>query len=128
MSILNSIKKNIGVAEDYTVFDPTILMHINSVFSTLTQLGVGPSEGFMIEDNTADWPSFIGVDPRLNAVKTYVTLRVRLLFDPPETSFAITAIKEQIQELEWRLNVQSDIPTPLVDADLGVDGGTANGV
>jgi hypothetical protein len=105
MSILNSTKKILGIAEDYTVFDLDIITHINSAFSTLTQLGVGPAEGFMIEDATAVWSDFIGDDIQYNSVKSYVFLRVRLLFDPPATSYLIAAYEKQIQELEWRLSV-----------------------
>lgn len=104
-SILTSIKKNLGVDEAYEVFDPDILIYINSAIATLTQLGVGPAEGFMIEDKAATWGSFLGTDPRLNPVKTYIQLRVRMLFDPPQTSYLVEAMKQQIQEHEWRLNV-----------------------
>lgn len=106
-SILISTKKVLGIAEDYTVFDLDIITHINTAFSTLTQLGVGPAEGFMIEDETAVWTDFDPIDDdRLyNSVKSYVFLRVRQLFDPPSTSYLIAAFDRQIQELEWRLNV-----------------------
>lgn len=104
-SILNSVKKTLGLEEGYQPFDHEILTHINSVFFTLNQLGVGPEVGFSIEDDTATWNTFLGDDPNLNAVKTYIYLRVRLLFDPPQTSFAIESMNKQIQELEWRLNV-----------------------
>jgi len=104
-SILTSIKKVLGVDESYTAFDEDILMHINSVFSTLNQLGIGPTEGFMIEDSTATWDAFLGTDKRLNAVKTYTYLSVRFLFDPPTTSFVIDAMQKQIGELAWRLNI-----------------------
>jgi hypothetical protein len=107
-SILTSTKKVLGVDEEYTAFDMDILMHINTVFSTLNQIGVGPVEGFAIENAATTWDSFLGTDPRLNNVKTYVYLRVRYLFDPPTTSFHLTAMKEQIQELEWRLNVHRE--------------------
>jgi hypothetical protein len=103
-SILTSIKKILSISEDYTAFDLDILTHINSVFSTLNELGIGPVDGFMIDDETAVWADFLAGDNRLNNVKSYMYLRVRLLFDPPATSFHISAIKEQIQELEWRLN------------------------
>jgi hypothetical protein len=116
-SILTSTKMALGLAEDYTAFDPQIIMYINSVFSTLNQLGVGPDVGFMIEDKDATWSSFLGSDPRLNHIKTYVYLRVRLLFDPPTTGFTTTAIEKQITELEWRLNVQRE-DTEWVDPNL----------
>lgn len=115
-SILNSVKKVLGLAEDYTAFDPDIVLHINSVFSTLQQLGVGPTEGFEIEGATGTWDSFLGADPRLNNVKTYVSLRVRMLFDPPTTGHHVNAMQAQIQELEWRLNVHME-ETIWVDQD-----------
>lgn len=104
-SILDSTKKNLGIAQTDTTFDVDIIMHINSVFSTLEQLGVGPAGGFAIVDETALWSDFLGTDHRLNQVKTYMYLRVRLIFDPPQSSYAITAMQEQIKEHEWRLNV-----------------------
>ena len=104
-SILNSVKKILGIASDYDAFDTDIIIHINSVFSTLTQLGLGPNEGFMIEDASAVWEDFLLGDKRLNAIKTYVYLRVRVLFDPPTTGFVLAALQEQIKELEWRMNV-----------------------
>jgi hypothetical protein len=107
-SILTSTKKILGIAADYTVFDLDIITHINTAFSTLTQLGVGPAEGFMIEDDTAEWDDYIVDDMQYNAVKTYVYLRVRQLFDPPTTSYLIAAFQKQIEELEWRLNVHRE--------------------
>lgn len=109
-SILLSTKKILGIAPDYTVFDLDILTHINSAFSTLTQLGVGPTTGFMIEDESTEWAEFFGEVPDIqwNSVKTYVYLRVRQVFDPPTTSFAIQAFQDQIRELEWRLNVHRE--------------------
>jgi hypothetical protein len=115
-SILTSTKKILGIPEDYTVFDLDIITHINSAFSTLTQLGVGPPEGFMIEDDSTVWIDFIVDDIQYNAVKTYIYLRVRQLFDPPTTSYLITAFNEQIKELEWRLNVHRE-ETGWVDPD-----------
>lgn len=107
-SILTETKKVLGIDENYTVFDTDIKMHINTAFTTLQQLGVGPLTGFMITDHAPSWDNFTDADINLNAVKTYVYLRVRLLFDPPTTSFALEAMKEQIRELEWRLNVYSE--------------------
>lgn len=102
-SILTSTKKLLGIEEDYTAFDLDITLHINSVFSTLYQLGVGPAGGFSIEDKTEVWEAFIGTTDGIFSVKTYVVLRVKLLFDPPATSFAIDSFDKQIKELEWRL-------------------------
>ena len=107
-SILTSIKKMLGVAEDYTEFDEDIITHINSVFLNLTQLGVGPEEGFMIEDDTAVWEDFIDDSIRLQAVKTYTYLKVKLLFDPPLSSSVTESFTRTIAELEWRLNVAVD--------------------
>lgn len=109
-SILTSTKKILGIAEDYTVFDHDIITHINSAFSTLTQLGIGPAEGFMIEDATAVWADFFGTTPDLqyNSVRSYIFLRVRQLFDPPSTSYLISAMEGQIRELEWRLNTHRE--------------------
>lgn len=103
-SILKSTKKILGLADDYTVFDLDVITHINSVFSTLTQLGVGPPEGYMIEDDKDKWEDFITDDPTYNSIKSYMYLRVRMLFDPPTTSYTISAMERQITELEWRLN------------------------
>lgn len=118
-SILNSIKKILGIDETYTAYDVDILMHINSVFARLHQLGIGPDAGFSIEDETATWDTFLAGDPRLNNVKTYMYLRVRLLFDPPATSYAIQAMREQIAELEYLINTYREgyawtDPTPPV--------------
>lgn len=107
-SILTSIKKMLGIAEDYTEFDEDIITHINSVFLNLTQLGVGPEEGFMIEDDTAVWEDFIDDSIRLQAVKTYMYLKVKLLFDPPLSSSVTESFTRMIAELEWRLNVAVD--------------------
>ena len=111
-SILTSIKKLLGIAEEYEHFDPDIIMHINSVFMTLTQLGVGPSEGFYIEDDEAIWSDFITDPSKLQAVKTYVYLKVRLVFDSSSLGSAtLAAYERQIQELEWRLNVGVETKT-----------------
>ena len=136
-SILKTTKKILGIAEDYTVFDLDIITHINAAFSTLTQLGVGPSTGFMIEDDEAVWDDFIGDDPQYNAVKSYVFLRVRQIFDPPATSYLIAAFDRQIEQLEWRLNTRREEmhwvnPTPpIIDPEdifgdpVVIDGGGA---
>lgn len=132
-SILISTKKTLGIAADYTAFDLDIITFINGSFSTLTQLGVGPAGGFAIDDDTAVWTDFIGDDLQLNAVKTYVHLRVRLLFDPPTTAYLTDAFNKQIEELEWRLNVHREEtgwtdpdpspPPPSRDPNDGWNGG-----
>ena len=104
-SILTSIKKLLGIDEEYTQFDSDIIMHINSVFLNLTQLGVGPSEGFQIEDDSDTWEDFIGDSNQLQAVKSYAYLKVKLLFDPPLSSSVIESMNRMVTELEWRLNV-----------------------
>lgn len=108
-SILTSIKKMLGITEEYTHFDADLIMHINSVFVTLRQLGVGPKEGFRIEDETSLWSDFISEDDmRFESVKTYIYLKVRLLFDPPLNSAVIESINRISNELEWRLNIDAE--------------------
>lgn len=107
-SILTSIKKLLGIAEEYKHFDTDLIMHINSVFSILTQLGVGPSEGFSITDDSAVWTDFIQENSKIELVKSYIHLKVKLLFDPPLSSAVIEAINRMISEFEWRLNVAVD--------------------
>ena len=111
-SILTSIKKLLGIEEDYEQFDVDIIMHINTIFTVLTQLGVGPSAGFFIKDKTATWEDFLGsASTSISSAKTYMALRVRLLFDPPASSVVVEAIKETIKELEWRLTVTTETIT-----------------
>lgn len=107
-SILDSVKKFLGISEEYTVFDPDIIMHINTAFFTLSQLGVGPEGGFSISSKDDTWDSYISEGSNLEAVKTYVYLRVKILFDPPSSSYVLTSIENQIKELGWRLNVEVD--------------------
>lgn len=130
-SILTSTKKMLGLDESYTAFDLDIITHINSVFSILNQLGIGPADGYMIEDATPVWTDFLGADLRLNNIKSYVYLRVRMLFDPPTTSYMITALDEQRKELEVRILMQREStawvdpdpdPIPIDDGDI-IDGG-----
>ena len=109
-SILTSIKKLLGITEEYENFDQDIIMHINSAFMILNQLGVGPKSGFLIKDKSSTWDEFIPERSNLEAVKTYVHLKVKLMFEPPLSSTVIEAIKSQINELEWRLNVSVDPP------------------
>lgn len=103
-SILDSTKKILGLAAEYKAFDTDIITHINSTFSILQQLGIGPDEGFSIDSNEANWIDYLGEVKGLNMVKSYMFLKVGLLFDPPATSFAIQAKKEQIDEFEWRIS------------------------
>lgn len=107
-SILTSIKKLLGIPEEYEHFDADLIMHINSVFMILNQLGVGPSEGFRIEDNTTTWDEFIDDDQQLDLVKSYIHLKVKLLFDPPLSSVVMQSMNQMASEFEWRLNVAVD--------------------
>lgn len=132
-SILKSVKKILGVNPNDTSFDLDILTHVNSAFSTLNDLGIGPPEGFMIDDDETLWVDFIGADPRLNQVRTYVCLKTRIAFDPPTTVYLIGALDRQIAELEWRLNTRREA-TEWVDPETGlvpvadiVEGGGAGG-
>lgn len=111
-SILTSIKKLLGITEEYDHFDPDIIMHINSVFMILTQLGVGPSTGFRIEDESTTWAEFIDSDSLdYESVKSYMHLKVKLLFDPPLSSTVIESMNRMISEFEWRLNVAAEQTT-----------------
>lgn len=109
-SILTSIKKLLGITEDYKHFDADLVVHINSVFSTLTQLGVGPSEGFSIEDEYAKWNDFIpDADAnKINSIKTYMYMQVKIVFDPPTNSGVLKSYEKLIEKFEWRLNVAAD--------------------
>lgn len=107
-SILDSVKKLLGITKEYTAFDPDIIIHINSVFFTLNQLGVGPEEGFSISDSSTTWEDYLPEGSKLEAVKSYIYLKVRMLFDPPTSSFVLTSMENQAKEYEWRLNVQAE--------------------
>lgn len=108
-SILTSIKKLLGITEEYEHFDLDIIIHINSVFMILNQLGIGPVNGFSISDKNATWDEFLPTDNKnFEAVKSYMSLKVKLLFDPPMSSAVIEAMKQMISELEWRLNVEAE--------------------
>jgi hypothetical protein len=107
-SILTSVKKMLGITEEYEHFDPDIIMHINSVFMILTQLGVGPESGFIIEDDTATWADFIQDKTAIEGVKSYVYLKVKMLFDPPTGGAVSESMNRMISEFEWRLNVAAE--------------------
>lgn len=107
-SILTSIKKMLGIAEEYTQFDADLIMHINSVLSILTQIGVGPSEGFVIEDDVAVWTDFVPANPKLELIKSYTYMKVKLIFDPPLSSSVIESLNRSTSELEWRIQVAAD--------------------
>ena len=105
-NILDSIKKLLGIDEADLNFDQELIMHINSVFMVLNQLGVGPVGGFKISSNEEVWTDFVSTRLDLESVKSYIYLKVRLLFDPPQNSFLVGSIEKQIEENEWRLQVQ----------------------
>lgn len=109
-SILTSVKEDLGITEDYEHFDKTIIRHINSVFMDLEQLAVGPTEGFFISDKTSCWSDFIPDLGKLEAVKSYMFLRVKLLFDPPSSSAVLASYERQIEKLEFRLNMAAEHP------------------
>jgi hypothetical protein len=111
-SILRSTKRILGLDAAYTVFDLDIITHINAAFSILDQLGVGPDGGFYITDETALWTDYLVPPNQLNLIKTYIYLKVRVLFDPPGTSFLLQAAQDQIREYEWRLNVFREVLLP----------------
>lgn len=122
-SILKSIKKVLNVDVEDDSFDTDILMHVNSVFSDLESFGIGPQDGYMIEDDTAIWDEYLAGDYRLNSVKTFIYDKVRLVFDPPGTSFHINAIKDRIKETEFRLSMKREVeewvdPRPTVEPSL----------
>lgn len=108
-SILTSIKKLLGISEDYTHFDQDIIMHINSVFMILNQLGLGPSDGFSIEDKTTTWNKYISEEPNIESIKTYIYMKVKLIFDPPLNSAVIESMNRLINEFEWRLYTQAEL-------------------
>lgn len=108
-SILTSVKKAIGLMPDQIEFDSDIIIHTNSVFMILAQMGVGPARGFRIEDATAKWSDFLSDgDDNYESVKTYVSVKVRLIFDPPSNSSYLQTLKDIASELEWRLNFEAE--------------------
>lgn len=107
-SILNTIKKMLGIEADYDAFDVDIITNINSVFMALNSLGVGPKAGFEITGADETWQQFTGDTKKLNAVQSYIYLRVKLLFDPPSSSFVLESMKQQADEFGWRLHIQSE--------------------
>lgn len=119
-SILNSVKKVLGLDSDYDAFDEDILTHINTAFSTLTDLGVGPVYSFEIYDDSAIWGEYEAPPDQKSMIKTYVFLKVKTLFDPPATSFHISAAENQLKEFEWRLNNKREVvravnlPDPII--------------
>lgn len=119
-SILDSIKAQLGLEPDYDAFDNEIVIHVNSVFLILNQLGVGPAYPFYITGRTETWDEFFGDNIPILLVKSYMYLKVKILFDPPNSGVLHEALERQIEEFEWRLNVQAETPAydGFIDGDL----------
>lgn len=126
-SILNDTKKILGLEQGYTAFDLDVVTHINAAFSTLNQLGVGPVDGFFIMDETAEWSDFVVPTNQLGLVRTYLYLKVRMLFDPPTTGFHVANMQDQLKEYEWRLNMFRENALADIEFEEGtvLDGGSA---
>jgi hypothetical protein len=131
-SILKTVKNSLGLDVNNASFDPEVILYINTVLATLNQIGVGPENGFQIVDAVATWDNLLGSDLRLNNVQSYVYLQVKLLFDPPQSSFAIEAIERMAKELSTRIYLLREVetwvdPTPPSlpdDDDIVIDGGS----
>lgn len=117
-SILTSIKKLLGIAEEYTHFDADLIIHINSVLSILTQIGVGPAEGFSIEDESSVWGDFVPEKSKWELIKSYTYMKVKLLFDPPLNSAVIESANRIISELEWRIQVAADSEKTIEEEEM----------
>lgn len=109
-SILNSTKKLLGIPEEYDEFDMDVQIHINSVFSVLAQIGAGPDLGYQITGPEEKWQDFLGVNPLINQIKSYMYMQVRLWFDPPATSFTIDSFTKAVEEMKWRIQIAVDTP------------------
>lgn len=120
-SILKSTKKTLGLDSEYTAFDPDVVTFINSVLSDINQLGVGPEGGLTIEDDQAVWDDLDIPPNQLNTAKTLIYLKVRMMFDPPPTSFAIEAMNKQIEQQEWRLSIFREGLIPVTTTTVTVD-------
>lgn len=107
-SILVTIKKMLGVGDSYTPFDTDIMVHTNSAILNLTQMGIGPKEGFIVTDYDQKWSDFLTNEVNLEAAKTYIYLQVKMLFDPPTNSFVMDSMEKQCEKLLWRMNVQAE--------------------
>lgn len=109
-SILTSIKKMLGIEEEYTHFDPELIVHVNSALMSLMQIGIGAETGFVISDDTATWSDLLGESENLESVKLYIYYKVRMSFDPPTSSFVLESMERSMKEIEWRLMVEVDPP------------------
>lgn len=114
-SILLNIKKLLGLSAEYVAFDQDIIIHINTAFMSLNQLGIGPEKGVIISGVEETWYELLGDKLDLEGVKTYIYLKVRLVFDPPTSSFVLEAFKKNIEELEFRLKVQAEVKEETLD-------------
>lgn len=104
-SILNSIKKLLNISKDEHAFDADIIIHINSVISSLLQIGIGPEKGYRISDEKDSWDEYVSDDSNIDYIKTYMYLKVKMIFDPPLNSSLMQSFNETIRELEWRLHI-----------------------
>ena len=118
--ILNLVKKVLGYNSDVTAFDQDIIMFTNSVLNILTDIGVGPSDGFRIEDDTATWEDFLGTNKRLEMCKSFVYIKVRLQFDPPQVASAVAAMEKIAEEYMTRIQWIVNYPDPVLTEDGGV--------
>lgn len=110
-SILDSIKQLLGIAKEDDAFDNDILVNINSVFSTLYQLGVGTKEHYFVTNGEETWIAIFAEEQDLiDFIKLYTYMKVRVIFDPPTSSFVLESLNKQIQEIEWRITVQAESP------------------
>jgi hypothetical protein len=125
-SILQSTKLGLSVPAEYDEFDFIITLHINTALSTLTQLGVGPVVGFIVQNPETTWDEFYGEDPRFSMIQSYIILKVRMLFDPPSTGPLMEAMTKQIDQLEWRINAEREYDKWNLEKDI--DGGTPSSV
>lgn len=119
-SVLVSIKKMLGIEADDSSFDTDLIIHINSALMTANQLGVGPTDTFSIVTDAETWEDFLGEVTTLEAIKSYIYLKVRLVFDPPSNSFLVEALRKSAEEMEWRLAAISDaatLPPPVVEEE-----------
>lgn len=121
-SILLTIKQMLGIPSEYSVFDEELIVYINTVIAALRQLGVGPENGFAITGENDSWEDYIGDTSMYENVKSYIYLKVRMMFDPPSSSFVLEAFKNQAAEIEWRIYIQAD-----EDMDEGENNAGQNG-
>lgn len=118
-SILTSIKKQLGIMETDTHFDPDIIMYINTELAILNQIGVGPEKGFMIKDAASSWNEFVEDETLLGLVTSYIYVKVRLIFDPPTSSAVIESMKRTAESLEWRILVAAELAIEKEEEEVG---------